>query len=69
MAKLSIAQIKQALPDIPVMHGGKRKIGRVVGRELKFPTVFLTDSPSVHAEVSWQVVQRANNEGIAISLD
>mgnify|MGYP001601434859 CR=1 FL=1 len=57
---LSIARIKDELPDVTVQIGRKIYRGRLTGRTCDFPTVTVSLGHTVwHATYSWQAICRA----------
>ena len=52
---MTIGQIKDELPDVPVTRNGKREIAKIVGRKALFATVALLDGSRY--EVAWGTLQ------------
>lgn len=69
----TIAQVKAELPDVKVMHNGKRHLGRVSGRLNQFATVSIGYSPAlrdfVDFQFSWEAIARAVNSGLPLRTD
>ena len=72
MKSLTIEEIKNLLPYVPVQHGEFRCNGSLRGRKLDFPVIYYyaeptqpLDSPHV-ITVSWETVQQALANGKAV---
>ena len=64
---MTIAEIKEKLPDVKVLYKNKVYIGRVYGRTNKFPTTVITvDGHDIHFEVAWATVQQCLCKNVPI---
>jgi len=62
----TIGQVKDELPDVPVLKEGKRVIGKIVSRIRPFATVILPTGERY--EVSWHTIVNVLNTGSSIRL-
>jgi hypothetical protein len=67
---MTIQEVKDNLPDVPVKYGGKVVMGWLRGRLLPFPKVFIGPRGTIGGwEVSWETATRAINTGNPILID
>ena len=66
----TMAELKDELPCVSVLHNGRHFIGRILGRMNQFATIDVrpTDDNIITAEFSWQSVLRAKNGQRSLSL-
>lgn len=64
---MTIAEIKESLPDVKVLYKNKVYIGRVYGRTNKFPTTVITvDGHDIQFEVAWITIQRCLEKNVPV---
>jgi len=66
----TLAELKDELPCVSVLHHGKHFIGRILGRNMPFATVEVlpTDKDLIRVEFSWPAVLRAKNGQRSLSV-
>jgi len=57
---MNIKEIKEKLPPVQVKYNGKIYTGRIIGRKLDFPTVYIEENQRAWS-FSWQSIERAIN--------
>lgn len=60
MTNKQLDNLKNNCPDVHVKINRKVKLGRIVGIDHDYPTVYLIDHPETQFEVSWECIYRAH---------
>jgi hypothetical protein len=68
---MTVAEVREKLPDVKVLVKGRQVAGVVTGRALDFARIYVTDpsfGPFLAGEWAWSTVTRAVNENLPLRV-
>lgn len=65
---MTLAEIKDKLPDVPVNLYGRVVMGQLAGRLLDYPTVHLRTCPPSSFQYAWETIQHAINTNTPLNI-
>jgi len=65
---MTIAEIKEQLPDVKVKLYGRIVTGQLAGRKLDYPTVHLRTCPPSSFQYSWETIQHSINTDTPLTI-